>query len=136
LLLLDVLEHVLAFGEDDEVGEDLRVLVVEAAEFGQSHLGLLLVVGPLQELVDVVQDQVVFEDRDDVRVFVVYQVIHCLHVVVVSVGAVFLAERVLDDHAELVMRAEDGGAWIHSETSRVHSESLIAEGALLGRALR
>ena len=54
LFLLNILEHVLAFREDDEVGEDLGVFVVEAAEFGESDFGLLLVVSPLQELIDVV----------------------------------------------------------------------------------
>mmetsp|Transcript_39579 Transcript_39579/g.38091 ORF Transcript_39579/g.38091 Transcript_39579/m.38091 type:complete len:671 (+) Transcript_39579:579-2591(+) len=40
LLLLNVFEHVLVFWEDDVVGEDLGVLVVEAAELGEPRLHL------------------------------------------------------------------------------------------------
>lgn len=69
-------------------------------------------------------------------VLVVDQVIHCLHVIVVSISTVFLAESILYHHAELVMRAENSRARIHSETSRVHSQSLVAESALFGGAVR
>ena len=76
LLPLDIPEHVLALGQADEVGEHLRVFLIEFAELGQSHLRLgLALVGALQELIDVVEDQVVLKYAHHVRLLIVNQVI-------------------------------------------------------------
>lgn len=104
LLPLNVFEHVLAFGEADVVGEDLRVGVVELAQFGHAGLRLGLRVGALEELVDVVQDQVVLEDGDHVGVLVVDQVVYYLDVVVVVVCRVLLRQSFLDLHLKLIVR--------------------------------
>ena len=65
LLLLDVSKHILALWQRYEVGEDLRVFVVEVAQLGQSDLGLgLLLVKSLEELIDVVKNEIVFEYAD------------------------------------------------------------------------
>ena len=65
LLLLDVSKHILALWQRYEVGEDLRVFVVEVAQFGQSDLGLgLLLVKSLEELIDVIKNEIVFEYAD------------------------------------------------------------------------
>lgn len=72
LLALNVAEHVFALGEAHEVREHLRVLLVKLAELWQPHLRLLLLtVEPLEELVDVVQDEVVLENADHVRRLIV-----------------------------------------------------------------
>ena len=76
LFPLNVPEHVLALGQADKVGEYLRVFLVELAELGQAHLRLCFaLVGALQELVDVVEDQIVLKDAHHVRLLVVNQVI-------------------------------------------------------------
>lgn len=62
LFALDVLEHVFGLGEDHIVREHLRVLIVEGAQLGQPLLCLSLGVRTLEEFVDVVQYQIVFED--------------------------------------------------------------------------
>ena len=76
LLTLDVLEHVLAFGQLDEIRKHLRVLLIEVAEFRKAHVTFVLaVVEPLHELIDVVEDQVVFEDAHHVSLLVVNQIV-------------------------------------------------------------
>ena len=102
LLPLDVLEHVLGLREDHVVGEDLGVLVVEAAKLGQADLSLWLGVVTLQELVDVVEDEIILEDGDYVGVLVVDKVVYDFKVIVVSVSRVLLAKVVLNHKALLI----------------------------------
>ena len=132
LLLLDILEHVLALRQDHIVGEHLRVFIVETTQFGQSHLGLLVSVRPLQELIDVVQYQVVFEDRYYVSILIIDQVIYCLHIVVVSICAVLIAQVPLNHHPQLVVSTEYCRTGIQPQTVGIHCVGFIAEGAIFG----
>ena len=76
LLALNVAKHVLALGQADEIGKDLRVFLVELAEFGQADVRLLVaLVEALEELVDVVENEIVLKDAHHVRLLIVDQVI-------------------------------------------------------------
>ena len=98
LLALDVSKHVLALGQADEVREHLRVLVVKLAQLRQAHarLGLPLVEA-FEELIDVVEDEVVFEDADDARLLVVDQIVHHLQHLKLFVAVAVLAAEVRQD---------------------------------------
>lgn len=91
LFSLYIFEHIFALREHHVVREHLGVLIVEAAQLRQPHCGLLLVVGPFEELVNVVKDEVVLENRDHMGVLVVDEVVNYFNVVVVPVGAVLFA---------------------------------------------
>ena len=105
LFTLDVLEHVFGFGQNHIVREHLRVLVVETAQFRQSHFGLTCGVRPLQELIYIIQYQVVLEYGHHVCVLVVDEVVHNLQVVVVSVRtAVLLRQFVLHQQPQTVIQ--------------------------------
>lgn len=76
LLSLYISKHVLALGEADEVGENLRVFLVEFAEFGQTDVRFgVALVEALEEFVDVVEDEVVLKDAHHVSLLIVNQVI-------------------------------------------------------------
>lgn len=71
LLPLDIFEHVFALGKDYKVRENLGELVIKSAELWKAGLSLTYGVGPLEELIDVVQDQKVLEKGNYMRILIV-----------------------------------------------------------------
>lgn len=84
LFPLDILEHVLVFWQDHVVGEHFAELLIELEHAWESLHCLLLFVESLQKLAYIIKDQVVFEHRDDICVFVVDYVVYELDIVVLS----------------------------------------------------
>ena len=64
LLFLDVLKHVRTFWQGDEVWKHLRVLFVELTKPGKPLCCLLGGIAAFEKLIDIIVNQVVFEDAD------------------------------------------------------------------------
>lgn len=62
LLSLDIFEHVLGLGQHDIVWEYLRILFIKIVKLRQPCLGLTELIRSLQELIDIIKDQIIFED--------------------------------------------------------------------------
>ena len=86
LFSLDVFEHVLGFWQDNVVRENLAVFIVEAAKLWQSYFGFLNVVRSLKEFIDVIKDKVIFENRNNMCIFIVDQIIDNLKIVVITIS--------------------------------------------------
>ena len=95
LLSLNIFEHVLTLWKYYVIREYLRVFIIERAEFRKSDLSLSCGIGPLQELINVIQNQIVFENRYNMSIFVVNEVIYDFNIIVISVCRVPLTQVVL-----------------------------------------
>ena len=104
LLPFNVLEHVLALGQINVVGEHLGILFIKFVNFGQPFIEFIVVVKPrdgdeilpFQELAHVVVDQVVLEHGHKVGGLVVHDVCDHFGVVVVSAGQIFSFQVLLN----------------------------------------
>ena len=63
-------------------------------------------------------------------VLIVYQIIHNLHIVVVSVCGVFFTEAILHHRSQFVVPAEDPRAGVNPKAVRVHANGFITKSAL------
>lgn len=95
LLPLYIFEHIFVLREDHVIGEHFWILLVEFKHSGESLERFRAVVVAFEEFTHVVEYQVVFEDRDDVRVLVVDNVVYYLYIVVLATGQVLLVQILL-----------------------------------------
>lgn len=62
LLLLNIFEHVLVLRQYDIIREHFGEFLIELVHLRKPLEGFLLVIEPLEELADVVEDQIIFEN--------------------------------------------------------------------------
>ena len=74
MLAFDVFEHVVTLRGRNVVGEYLGIVVVEFKDSRKSLMGFFDCVEPLQVFREVIEDEVFFEDRDYMSLFVIHDV--------------------------------------------------------------
>ena len=98
LLSLNISEHILALRQRYKVREHLRILVIKVTELRESDNSLLILdVESLQELINVVEDEIVFEYADNVSLLIVDQVIDHLQILKLFVHALIFPTKILLD---------------------------------------
>ena len=97
LFSFNVFEHIFWFRQTDIVRKDLGICVIKSDHFWKSRNRFILFVMSLEKLAHVVKDEIVFENRDNVRLLIVNDVIDDFSVVVLFRRQVLLLKIVSND---------------------------------------
>ena len=84
LLPLYIFEHVLVLWQDNIVRKYLRVFLIKLKHPGKSLNRFKFRIESFEKFTDIIEDEIIFEYRHDMSVFIVDYVIYDLHIVVFS----------------------------------------------------
>lgn len=101
LLSFYIFEHKFAFRNADIVWKNFRISFVKLNEFRHSWFTFLLFVLSLQELTYVIKDQVVFENTNNMWVFIVNDVIYDFCIVIFFWSQILLF-KIISNHLRSV----------------------------------
>ena len=111
------------------------VLVIEATEFRQSDLSLLVVVWSFEEFINIIKDEIILKNWDNMSILIVNKIIDYLNVVIVSISAVLFAETLLHHQTYLVLLTIYSSAGSNSQSYWMQAFS-FTKGAFLSRTIR
>ena len=97
LFALYIFEHKLVLWYIYIVRENLWVSIIKRDHFRQPTNTFMLVVRSFQKFTHIIEDQIIFEHRDNIGILVIYDVIHYLSVVILFGSQVLLLKIVPDD---------------------------------------